>query len=63
MHPKDTESTFVPIDFYLTPKRTHLETKDEPKISLNNIDFKYKNNVILGGPGAGKTTLMKKNSN
>ncbi len=58
--PKDTNLTFVPIDFYLTPKRTHYETKSEPIVALDEINFKHKNNVILGGPGAGKTTLMKK---
>lgn len=59
-NPKQLNSIFVPIDFYLTPKRTHLDFKEEPKIALSKVDLFSKNTIILGGPGAGKTTLMKK---
>lgn len=58
--PRALESIFVPVDFYLTPKRTHFDTELEPKIPLNKVNFTKKNSLILGGPGAGKTTLMKK---
>ena len=59
IHSKDTKKIFVPLDFYLTPKRTHFDAS-EPKKPLNEIDFSLRNLIILGGPGAGKTTLMKK---
>ncbi|MBN8823572.1 MAG: hypothetical protein J0I82_16185, partial [Spirosoma sp.] len=60
IHSKDTRKIFVPLDFYLTPRRTHFEVNNEPKVSLSDVDFSEKNIVVLGGPGAGKTTLMKK---
>ncbi|GAB3948452.1 hypothetical protein GCM10028805_22880 [Spirosoma harenae] len=59
IHSKDTKKIFVQLDFFLTPKKTHFETSSEPKVSLKHLDFSTKNVVILGGPGAGKTTLMK----
>ena len=60
IHSKDINTTFVELDFYLTPRRTHFNIGTEPTRSLSEVDFTSKNHIILGGPGAGKTTLMKK---
>ncbi|MEM9545418.1 MAG: NACHT domain-containing protein, partial [Bacteroidota bacterium] len=58
--PKSLFDTFVYLDLMLTPKSNLLENETSKKIPfqelINNIEH---NIIILGEPGAGKTTLMK----
>ena len=56
---KSTQDTYVDLDLYLTPKKNQLLT-DRTFIPLDHIFKKLTRNiVILGNPGAGKTTSMK----
>ncbi len=51
---------FISLDFYLTPKSTHINSTVEQKKSIQDIISEETTNlIILGGPGAGKTTLSK----
>lgn len=58
---KDTEKSYVPLDFYLYPTRHKISREDEiHKIPLADIitdDIRHA--IVLGYPGAGKTTLLK----
>ena len=59
---KTISKVFVDLEYFVTPKRSQLSTEDNKTvISLSKI-FDYTENhiVILGEPGAGKTTTMKK---
>ena len=58
---KDLNDIFVDLDFYFTPLRQRLsETENSKKISLINLLSQRNNIVIVGQPGAGKTTTIKK---
>lgn len=57
---KAISNIFIPIDFYLTPKRLRFNLNEGERVPLNKVLEKYqKNIVVLGSPGAGKTTLLK----
>lgn len=57
---KTISDIFVDVDVYLMPRKNQLEKEEELKIS-SEIVFSNVNKhiVVLGQPGAGKTTLMK----
>lgn len=60
---KITTQVFVELDYYITPKRNQIKGLGEEKtINLKEIFYETKDLhlVILGQPGAGKTTTMKK---
>jgi predicted NACHT family NTPase len=60
---KKTRDLFINLNFYVTPKSTQL-IKDETVVPLNNLMENIETNlIILGKPGAGKTTSMKFISN
>ena len=51
---------FVAIDFFLTPVSTHFDTHKETKKTLSCLLRQCEDHlIILGGPGAGKTTVTK----
>jgi predicted NACHT family NTPase len=62
LRPKATTEVFVPLDIYLLPRRQHISPKEQfASAPLSSI---LKNEavahiVILGQPGAGKTTAVK----
>lgn len=58
---KLTSQVFIDIDIYLMPKKTRISISEEieKKSSKTIFDTIEKHCVILGQPGAGKTTLMK----
>lgn len=57
---KSLEKLFVPLDFYLTPQSRHLYAEKEERIMFEKaLNFANTHCLILGGPGAGKTTMMK----
>lgn len=60
--PKSTSEVFVPLDIYLLPQRQHLSP--EERLNSAALSAILKSNevrhlVILGQPGAGKTTAIK----
>jgi hypothetical protein len=62
LKPKVTEEVFVPLDIYLLPRRQRFEDfEDVPSAPLSDIfeDDAVGHLVILGQPGAGKTTAVK----
>jgi hypothetical protein len=60
--PKATSEVFVPLDIYLVPQRQHFSAeerlKSAPLSSILKSD-QISHLVILGQPGAGKTTAIK----
>lgn len=59
---KKTSRIFVNLDTYLTPSNTHIDAveKNERTELLKAVKASDRGSVILGPPGAGKTTSMKK---
>jgi NACHT domain-containing protein len=60
--PKATGDVFIPLDVLLSPRRTRLSVEEESAlIPLDKIITDSSDNhlIILGQPGAGKTTSMK----
>jgi Cdc6-like AAA superfamily ATPase len=59
--PKETSEVYVELDFYLTPRKSFVD--DPLNEKLINIKYIFDNSshniVVLGQPGAGKTTTMK----
>jgi predicted NACHT family NTPase len=55
---KTTSNIYVHLDFYLTPSKNQFETSNS-KTKIEEILNTNKHAVILGQPGAGKTTSMK----
>lgn len=56
---KYVSNIYVHLDYYLTPSANVFEINTPEKIHLNQILSQSKHVVILGQPGAGKTTSMK----
>lgn len=60
---KNTRDTFINLNFHVTPKCNQL-LKDNRVVPLNSLIENIESNlIILGKPGAGKTTSMKFISN
>jgi|GEM_PF-2285801 len=59
---KSLSDIFVQLDTYLTPVKLHLDSSEKvSRLSLEEAIFGFTRHcVILGQPGAGKTTSMKK---
>jgi predicted NACHT family NTPase len=61
--PKNIFDTYIPLDFYFNPVRldhTRQKRSARKRFSLEQLFASAKNNiVILGQPGAGKSTTMK----
>lgn len=58
--PKSLTKVFIDLDFFLTQRRLQYNIGTENRITLSNlIKSNNKNLIILGAPGAGKTTLCK----
>lgn len=58
--PKVTSKVHVKLDFFLTPRKLQIEEETSLQINLDDIFSKKDTHVvILGHPGAGKTTSMK----
>ncbi len=55
---KSISKTYIPLDYYVTLRNIILE-KDDKTIKLEKILEDNKHSIILGAPGAGKTTAMK----
>lgn len=58
---KELNRVFVDIDVYLAQLKTRIELTEEIETvrSSQLLNFLDKNLIIYGGPGAGKTTLVK----
>ena len=59
---KNTEDVYVPLDLFVYPRRSRISEEEEIHAlpfteALNNREFHHI--IILGQPGAGKTTTMK----
>src|SRR5680860_26433 len=59
---KDLDQIFVTTDLFLTPRKLHTDNEAiDNKISFNELFEKSENSIVLlGQPGAGKTTSVKK---
>jgi len=59
-NPKELNNIYINLDLELTPNRLRLDTLESSKTNLIDIfDSNCRNLVILGQPGAGKTTTMR----
>lgn len=57
---KKLDQIYVHLDFFLTSSKNQLHLKEEERIPLlEALNFEHSNFLVLGGPGAGKTTLTK----
>lgn len=57
---KKISQIYVNLDFYLTPSKNQLHINNEERIPLlEALNFEQSSYLVLGGPGAGKTTLSK----
>ncbi len=62
LRPKSTAEVFVPLDIYLLPRRQHISPKEQfASAPLSSIlqNEAVAHVVMLGQPGAGKTTAVK----
>ncbi len=62
IRPKQTEEVFVPLDIYLLPRRQRFSNHEQiPSAPLSSVleGEGTTHLVILGQPGAGKTTAVK----
>ncbi|WKA31797.1 NACHT domain-containing protein [Bradyrhizobium roseum] len=59
---KTLSDIYIQLDTYLTPSRLHLDSVErEQTIPLENAIFEENDHcIVLGQPGAGKTTSMKR---
>ena len=55
---KSISKTYIPLEYYVTPRNAVFE-KDDKTVKLEKILEDKKHSIILGTPGAGKTTAMK----
>ncbi len=57
---KSLLSIYIHLDFFLTPIKRRLENEEGIKVALEELFQRSENHIIvLGQPGAGKTTSMK----
>ena len=58
---KSVMKTYVPLDFYVYPKRIRVSQEEEiDKVKLFDLfELTEEHIIVLGHPGAGKTTSMK----
>lgn len=58
--PRKTSDVFVPLDIYLSPRRVWFEGETLKSTKLEDaISKAFGGSIILGQPGAGKTTAAK----
>lgn len=59
-HTKLTSKTYIDLDLYLSPKKQHIDSNNEIVKFSELINDCETNKLFCGGPGAGKTTTVKK---
>lgn len=58
---KFTNQVYVELDLYLTPLKLHLDQSERCRtMSIRDVISRHRHSIILGQPGAGKTTSMKR---